>query len=96
MVLEDCGDEGDRHIHPEEDPKGYNEPGASGGVAVLLDARYDGRYREEEGLSEVTILSAGSWKAIGDTYWNEKRFCWMIHRLGESPRRHHEASDDES
>ena len=35
---ENCGGEGDRHIHPQEDPKSYNEPGASGGVAVLLDA----------------------------------------------------------
>lgn len=42
MILEDSSGKGDRHIRPEEDPKCYNKPGASGGVAVLLDARYDG------------------------------------------------------
>lgn len=38
MVLENCSGEGDGHVDPEKDPEGYHEPGASGGVAVLLDA----------------------------------------------------------
>lgn len=38
MILEDCGGEGNRHIHPEKDPKGHNKPGGSGGIAILLDA----------------------------------------------------------
>ena len=57
MVLKDCGAKGDGDIDPEEDPKGYHEPGASGRVTVLLDARNNGRYGEEEGLGEVAILS---------------------------------------
>ena len=39
---ENCGGECDRHIHPKKDPKGYDEPGPGGGIAVFLDARYDG------------------------------------------------------
>ena len=57
MILEDCGAKGNGHVYPEEDPQGYHEPGASGRVTVLLNARDNGGYGEEEGLGEVAILS---------------------------------------
>ena len=38
MILEHCSAEGDGHVDPEKDPKGYHKPGPSGRVAVLLDA----------------------------------------------------------
>lgn len=33
---------------------------------------------------------------FGNTYWNEQRFCGMMHRLCEGPREHDEASENRS
>ena len=62
MILKDRGGEGDGHIDPKEDPQGHNKPGASGWVAVLFHARYDGRYCQKKGLGD--IASVRFWKTI--------------------------------
>ena len=97
MILEHCRRERNGRIHPEENPKGYHEPGAGGRVAVLLNACYNGRYAEQEGLGKVAILSVREAKGIGEeTYWNEERFGWMADRLAKGPREQEKARENES
>ena len=32
-------------------------------------------------------------RPIGETYRDEKRFCWMVHRLAETSKEQDEASE---
>ena len=34
-------------------------------------------------------------RPIGETYWNGKRFYWMVHRLAETSKEQDEASEQE-
>ena len=66
-------------------------------MAVLLNACYNGRYAEQEGLGEVAILSVKEGKGIReDTYRNEERFRWMTDGVPEGPREQEEAREDEN